>query len=195
MSGFGTSVVAIKTVGLVLGVCLSLTMVATSAECKDKLTESGEYKGKNFRKGCIQDYNEMMEGDDIKWVWVAPDIKLADYKVQVASFEDFSDEIRKSQLEGIKKTFQEILEKNRGSKGSLNADVCIYEVQKFSAGKAWIPFAGGHQMQAGVGAEMILKNTDGKVVAKFRHFAREGAQIEMAAEEVADDLKKYMVKH
>ncbi len=178
---------------------VSLIMVALFgvqvARCADKFIESDEYKDKEFKKGCISDYSGLVEGDDIKWVWIAPGVKLADYKINVASFSDPSGEIRKSQVDGIKNTFKEILEKNNGSKGILNADVCIYEVQKFSQGKAWIPFAGGHQMQAGVGAELVLKDAGKKIIAKFRHFAREGAQIELAAEEVADDLKKYISRH
>jgi hypothetical protein len=174
---------------------LAVLLMAQPGQCKEKFIKSSDYRDKDFRKGCIQDYAELEEGDDISWVWVAPGVTLSDYKVQVTSFEDFSDEIKKSQLREIKKIFQESVEKRRGDKGLLDAEVCVYEVQKFSPGKAWIPFAGGYQMQAGVGAEMILRTADKKIVAKFRHFAREGGQIEQAAEEVADDLKKYMSKH
>jgi len=59
----------------------------------------------------------------------------------------------------------------------------------------WIPFAGGKLMQAGVGIEMVLRDEHGKPVAKFRHSAREGAQIETAIHEVDNDLMKYIAKH
>jgi len=182
---------------LLCSLLIGMAVLATvqTGQCKDKFIKSSDYRDKDFRKGCILDYGDLEEGDDISWVWVAPEVRLSDYKVQVISFEDVSDEIKKSQLREIKKIFQESIEKRRGDRGLLDAEVCIYEIQKFSAGKAWIPFAGGHQMQAGVGAEMILRTPDKKIVAKFRHFAREGGQIEQAAEEVADDLKKYMSKH
>lgn len=187
--------VPVKLLFSLVVLCCAVCMTAQSGQCKDKFINSSDYRDKDFRKGCIADYAELEEGDDISWVWVAPEVKLSDYKVQVTSFEDISDELKKSQFKEIKKLFQDSVEKRRGEKGTLDAEVCIYEIQKFSHGKAWIPFAGGHQMQAGVGAEMILRTSDKKIVAKFRHFAREGGQIEQAAEEVADDLKKYMSKH
>ncbi len=55
-------------------------------------------------------------------------------------------------------------------------------------------FVGGHQMQAGIGTEWVLR--DGKrTAAKFRHDAREGVQIEAAAQEVVGDLMKYIGDH
>jgi hypothetical protein len=159
------------------------------------LVNSKEYKDKDFIKGCISDYSDLVEGNDVNWVWIAPGVKLADFRVTLGKFENKSDELRSSQVGELKSIFKEFLEKLKGEKGPLTADVCIYEVQKFSQGKAWIPFAGGHQMQAGVGAEAIVKGGDGKTVAKFRHFAREGARIEDATQEVAEDLMKYMKKN
>lgn len=192
MKNVGCKSVTTKVISVLCGLLVVLAMSVTAGYCKDKFIDSGEYKKENFKKICIADYAEMHEGGDIKWVWVDPGIKLADYKVKVKSFEDRSDEIKSSQLGDIKKLFVESFEKTKGASGVLNAVICIYEVQKFSAGKAWIPFAGGHKMQAGVGAEMTLSTKEGKIVAKFRHFAREGAQIELAAEEVADDLRKFI---
>jgi hypothetical protein len=170
-------------------------MIPLSALCApEKLVDSDEYKGKDFLKGCITDYKELAKGDGIDWVWLAPGVTLADYSLTIAKFENKTEEIRSAQLEDIKSVFKEFLGKLKGSKGTLSANICIYEVQKFSPGKAWIPFAGGHQMQAGVGVEMILSDK-GKTVARFRHFARNGSRLEDAAEETATDLKKYVSKH
>jgi hypothetical protein len=172
--------------------CLILLYSVQNGFCgKDKFVETDEYKGKDFHKGCISDYKNLMEGDDLKWVWIAPDSNITEYSLIVTSFKDLSGELRKSQLSEVKEMFTETLGKIKGGKGTLKADVCIYEVQKFSQGKAWIPFAGGHQMQAGVGAELVLRN-NGKIVAMIRHFAREGARVEDAAQEVADDMKKFL---
>lgn len=167
-------------------------VVAMSAP--ERLTESSEYKDKDFRKGCISDYANMVKGDDIDWVWVSPGLKLANYRVSLGKFENYADELRSSQVDEVKSIFKEYLGKLKGQNGALVADMCVYEVQKFSPGKAWIPFAGGHQMQAGVGVELTVKEK-GKLIAKFRHFAREGAKIEDAAQEVAEDLKKYFSKN
>ena len=50
-------------------------------------------------------------------------------------------------------------------------------------------------MQAGIGIEMVLRDEHDNPVAKFRHFAREGAQIETAIRGVDDALMKYIAKH
>lgn len=62
-------------------------------------------------------------------------------------------------------------------------------------GKAWIPFVGMHKAQAGIGVEMIFLNTKGKIVAKIRHSAREGFEVEKAAEEAANDIVKFLIQH
>lgn len=178
--------------------CLVLIILAVfplTALCgSSRFVESDDYKDKDFKKGVISDYSDLNKGDDINWLWTMPDIKLSDYKIKIEKFENLADELRKSQFDDIKNTFNELFGKLKGDKATLSADLCVYEVQKFSMGKAWIPFAGGHQMQAGAGIEMVLKD-NGKAVAKFRHFAREGTKIEDAAQEVAEDLKKYISKH
>jgi hypothetical protein len=185
----------IPIVRLVSLTALVAIMFPLSAFCgSDKLVESDDYKNKDFHKGCITDYKELVKGDDIDWVWISPGVKLADYSLSIVKFENLSDEIRSSQVDDIKSVFKEILGKLKGDKGSLSASMCIYEVQKFSPGKAWIPYAGGHLMQAGVGVEMILTDK-GKTVATIRHFAREGSRLEDAADETAKDLKKYISKN
>lgn len=100
-------------------------------------------------------------------------------------------------LKTVKDVFRDTFadEEGSGEKGTLTADICVYEAENFSGGKAWIPFVGAHEMQAGLGVEMVLRDAKNRVVAKFRHSAREGAQIENAAQEVAGDLMKYIGNH
>jgi len=172
-----------------IAVVMSPVIVFCSPE---RLVDSSDYKDKDFIKGCMPDYGDLVKGDDIEWVWVSPGTTLAGHKLSIASFDNKTEELRNAQVDEIKAIFNEFLGKLKGGKEALSADICIYEVQKFSAGKAWIPFVGGHQMQAGIGVELVIKNAGGKPVAKFRHFAREGARVEDAAQEVAEDLKKYI---
>jgi hypothetical protein len=184
-----------KTVHIFCLVFAAVLIFPLGAFCApERLVNSDEYKDKDFHKGCISDYGNMAKGDDIDWVWVSPGTTLSGHRLTIARFENKSDELRSSQEEEIKSIFKEFFGKLKGDKGTLTADMCIYEVQKFSAGKAWIPFAGGHQMQAGVGVELSLKDK-GKTVASFRHFARQGSRAEDAAQEVAEDLKKYIADH
>lgn len=195
MTAFSTApgcIAKIRCFGLVM---LIASMFPCSAFCNSEmLTDSNEYKDKDFHKGCISDYKDLAKGDRIDWIWAKSGVKLADYALSIDKFENLTDDIRSSQVDDIKSIFKEFFGKLKGGKGTLSASMCIYEVQKFSPGKAWIPYAGGHLMNAGLGVEMILSDK-GKTVAKIRHFARQGSRLEDAAEETAADLKKYISKH
>jgi DNA-binding protein Fis len=161
----------------------------------ERLVESREYKDKDFHKGIITDYKDMVEGDRVDWVWVKPSTKLSGYKVTVESIRNKSDSHSKSLVESVKSIFKSSFRDLKGSKDTLTAEMCIYEVQGFSPGKAWIPYAGGHQMQAGIGIEVILRDRSNKTIAKFRQFDRQGSDVKAAAQEVADHLVNYISKH
>jgi hypothetical protein len=177
---------------------LAILLIPDAARCSPKkLVEDSEYSDKDFRKCNIANYSDMVDGDDIKWVWTDPAVKLSGYRIKEGKVENKSDMRSKSMLETVRKVFRDTFSdmEAKGNKGTLTADICIYEAENFSGGKAWIPFVGGHEMQAGVGVEMILRDGKGRVVGKFRHSAREGAQIENAAQEVVGDLMKYIGDH
>jgi hypothetical protein len=116
--------------------------------------------------------------------------------VKVGNVENKSDMRSKILMDAAKTTFKDAFADMdvKGDRGTLTADLCIYEVQDYSPAKAWIPFAGGHQMQAGIGIEMVLRDGS-KTIAKFRHFSRRGMQPEAALEESAGDYTKYIRKH
>lgn len=181
-------------------ICLTIIMAAlfplVAFGAPERLIESSDYKDKDFKKCNIQDYSDMVKGDDIEWL-SNPSQNLAKYKLKVGKVENKSELRSKSLVESVKSIFKDTFADmdTKGEKGTLTADLCIYDAQNFSTGKAWIPFVGGHQMQAGIGIEMVLLDKGNKPVAKFRHFAREGVQIEAATQEVAGDLIKYISKH
>ncbi len=182
-----------------IGVFLSVVLLAsaTLASASDKLIDSSDYSDKDFNKCIISDYSNMVDGDDIQWVWTDPAIKLSQYNLKVGKVENKSKIHSKSLVDSVKSVFSETFadRDSKGGNGTLTADICVYEAEHFSAGKAWIPFVGGHEMQAGMGVEMILRNGNNKIVAKFRHSAREGAEIEAATQEVANDLVGYISEH
>jgi hypothetical protein len=182
----------------IMAVVLALFLFPSGARCApSRLVESNEYKDKDFHKGIITDYSNMVDGDDVQWVWIDPAVKLSQYKLKVGKVENKSDLRSRSMVETVKNVFKDAFSdmEAKGGGGTLNADLCIYEAENFSAGKAWIPFVGGHQMQAGIGIEMVLRDAKNRIVGKFRHSAREGAQIEAATQEVAGDLMKYIAGH
>jgi hypothetical protein len=162
-----------------------------------KLVNDSEYSDKDFRKCIIKDYADMVDGDDIKWVWTDPAVKLSGYRIKEGKVENKSEMRSRSMLETVKNVFRDTFAdmEGKGEKGTLTADICIFEAENFSGGKAWIPFVGGHEMQAGLGVEMVLRDAKNRTVGKFRHSAREGAQIENAAQEVVGDLMKYIGDH
>lgn len=183
-----------------LSICIVFVTVflpPSPAFCSpSRLVESSDYKDNDFRKGIISDYTDMVEGDDINWVWSDPSEKLAQYKLKLGQIKNTSEIHSKSLVDQVKSLFKDTFA-DMDTKGNkvLVADVCIYEAQNMSMGKAWIPFVGAHQMQAGIGLEMVLHDKNGKPVAKLRHFAREGVQLEAAAQEVVGDLMKYIANH
>ncbi len=178
-------------------VAAALMVSATAVSASDKLVDSSDYSDKDFNKCIITDYSDMVDGDDIQWVWTDPTVKLSQYNLKVGKVENKSKIRSKSLVGAVKSTFEETFadRDSKGESGTLTADICIYEAEHFSAGKAWIPFVGGHEMQAGMGVEMILRNGSKKTVAKFRHSAREGAEIDAATQEVANDLLEYLSDH
>jgi len=193
MAGIGTGK-SFRKISLFLAVALVASATVVSAA--DKLVNSSDYSDKDFKKCSIADYTDMVDGDDIQWVWTDPAIKLSTYDLKVGKVENKSEVRKKSLVESVKTVFSESFadRESKGTSGTLTADICIYEAEKFSGGKAWIPFVGAHAMQAGIGIEMILRNGN-KTVAKFRHSAREGAEIETATEEAAGDLMTYISEH
>src|SRR5450631_1899362 len=107
-------------------VSLLILVLPLTALCSpEKLVDSGDYKGKDFIKGCIRDYSDMVKGDDIDWVWISPGTVLANYKISIGTFENLAEDLRSSQVEGVKSTYKEILSKVKGDgKGVLSADMC-----------------------------------------------------------------------
>jgi hypothetical protein len=175
-----------------------LLIIPSTALCSPKkLVDDSEYSDKEFRRCIIKDYADMVDGDDIRWVWTDPNVKLAAYRIKEGKVENKSEMQSRSMLETVKTVFKDTFAdmEAKGEKGTLTADICVYEAENFSGGKAWIPFVGAHQMQAGLGVEMVLRDSKNRTVGKFRHSAREGAQIENAAQEVAGDLMKYIGDH
>jgi hypothetical protein len=159
----------------------------------NRLVDTEEYKEDDFEKGIIEDYSDMVEGDGVEWVYLAPGVKLSDYKLDVGTIKNKSEIGAKSMINALKDALEEGSEHRlSGKKGALKAETAIYWAERSSEGKRWIPYAGFHLAQAGIGVEMILRSSSGDVVAKIRTSSREGDRLEGAAEEVADDILSYM---
>ncbi len=161
--------------------------VHASGVPEDELKENG--------KGIIHDYSNMHEGDDIDWLWVAPGVKLADYRYTIKSTKNLTMLVDHDLMKVFKDDFPEQLRKagsRSASAPTLNVDLAVYWAEHANRAKAWIPFSGGHLAQAGVGVEFVFRDKSGKVVAKIRHAAREGGRLEDAGQEVCDDVAEFI---
>jgi hypothetical protein len=81
---------------------------------------------------------------------------------------------------------------NQADAPLLHVDSAIYWAERSSSKKMWIPYAGGHLAQAGLGVELVFKDAAGTVVAKIRHSGREGDKLKDAAEELVDDIRRFV---
>lgn len=148
-----------------------------------------------FGTGIIKDYGNMTATETIEWVWIAPGVKLGSHRFEVKPVDnltsyddgDMEEMINKS----LTRTMQRISARNDGAE-LLQITPAVYWAQRGNRAKVWIPFTGGHLAQAGIGLELVFTDTSGKEVAKIRHSGREGEKLQDAAEELIDDLRKFV---
>ena len=184
---------------LSLFVCLlfafSVVVAPAAYAKKGRLVDSDEYKDDDFEKGCIEDYTDMTSGDGVEWTYVVPGVKLKDFTYDV-KWKNKSEVGAKSMMRAVEENWDEMAsDRLGGKKGTLTGEGCVYWAERSSEGKRWIPYAGGHLAQAGIGLEVIFRDSKGNIVAKVRHSGRQGDQIEHAAEEVIDEMVAFLEDH
>ncbi|MBI5182621.1 MAG: DUF3313 family protein [Nitrospirae bacterium] len=171
---------------------------------KDKFVESDEYKEKKAPTGFIKNYEGMIEGKDIKWVWVKEGVKFGKYdSVRIESFETIADKTNKDIQKGLRSdfgtSFQRIGKKVSDS-GQLIIKGAVYKVEEYNVGKkigmSFIPGAGGvlsrTQGNPTVGVEIIIIDAATKEeIARIRHEAQDPT-LNSAATEVADDIANFI---
>lgn len=151
-----------------------------------------------YGKGIIADYGDMQAGEDIQWYWIAPGSALADHRCNVASVENLTVTVDHDMRDVFKEELPEVLGRvcsDDAAAAPLDIDVGIYWAERANTAKAWIPFVGGHLMQAGVGIEMVFRGADGQVVAKLRQSGREGGELRDSSRELVDDIARFVRGH
>lgn len=142
-----------------------------------------------YGRGIIEDYSDMVHGD-LEWIWVAPGVRISDYQIDVAEFENLSEaydgDLMDTLNQGMVKAFQRMSTGEK--KGTLTTQNAVYWADRSNSAKRWIPFAGSHVAQAGIGIEMVFRDAEGNVVAKLRHSGREGSRLSDAAWELIDEV-------
>lgn len=184
---------------LLLVAALPVSAAKKKKESRERFVDSESYKEKDeFRSAIIEDYDDLVAGEDIEWLWVKDGVKLADYKFKLdGKFVNKSEINDKGMMSTFNENFDEIVNSRneKASKGTVSVEGGVYWAERMSRGKMWIPYAGGHLAQAGVGVELIFKNSKGEVIAMVRHSGRQGDKPEEAAEELLDDLANFVADH
>lgn len=150
---------------------------------------------KEYGRGIIKDYSDMKETDDIEWIWVGPGVRLSEYRFDVQPFENLTafvdDDMEDVFATTLPKTLTRLSPKDPAAP-VLKLEGAIYWAERANRSKWWIPYAGAHLAQAGVGIELVFTSAEGEVVCKIRHSGREGDALENAAEELMDDVAQYI---
>lgn len=171
---------------------------------KEKFVESDEYKEKKAPTGFIKNYEGMIEGKDIKWVYLKEGVKFGKYdSVKVESFGSIANKSNKDIQKDIRRDFDvsfERIGKKASDSGKLIIKGAMYKVEEYDVGKkigtSFIPFAGGivsrTQGNPTVGVEIILIDAATKEeIARIRHEAQDSS-LSSAAAEVADDVANFV---
>jgi len=177
-----------------LALALLLASAAT-AGAADRFTDSDEAKEPQYKQGCvITDYADMTEGDGVNWVWIAPGTKLGGAgNVEIVTVKNISDVTDAALAGNVESNFKQAFARvgKTSAPGGLKVTSCVYWVERAEPGKAFIPFAGGHLAQAGIGIELVVIDASGATVAKIRHDGRNGTSPSDAAAEVVDDIANF----
>jgi hypothetical protein len=174
---------------------LALALVAFPASAEKKFLESDDAKERDEPQKFLPDYDKLVKGHDADWVYF-PDGALSKYKT--ASVKDFDHtghgvDSRDAARYG-KDYMEEWLEK-QGFKVVKSGGDLVVEGNVFNA---WEPhgaarYWGGWAANPGVGLELILKDSKGRIVGEVRHKSK-GSTPHDAVENGLEDCAKSIAK-
>lgn len=178
------SVLFIAVLALAIGVAPALGK-------NKKFMESDDAREENEPAKYLPDYDKLTEGRDADWVYF-PEGSLKKYRtVQVKDFVENGKgrEAREAARAG-REYMEQWLERD-GYKLSEKGAELVIEGNIFNA---WEPGTGariwgGWMANPGVGVEVLLKDSSGKVVGEVRHKNR-GSTIEDAVENALEEVAK-----
>ncbi|MEK6680484.1 MAG: hypothetical protein AABY79_00775 [Nitrospirota bacterium] len=171
---------------------------------KDKFVDSDEYKEKKEPTGFIKNYEGLVEGKDIKWIYLKEGVKFGKYNsVKIESFETIANRSDRDIQKGMRSNFETAFErigKKPSDSGALIIKGALYKVEERDEGKkigmGFIPKAGRvlrrTQGNPTIGVELIIIDAKTKEeVARIRHEAQDKS-LRSAAQEVADDIANFV---
>jgi hypothetical protein len=179
--------------GFAVAAVLTMALIASPAFGKGGKTflDSDDAKEANEPAKFLPDYDKLTKGSDADWVYF-PEGSLKKYKtVEVKEFVENGrgHEVREAAREG-KEYMEEWLEKAGFKLADKGAEL-VLEGNVFNA---WEPGTGariwgGWMANPGVGVEVLLKDSSGKVVGEIRHKNR-GSTIPDAVENALEEVSK-----
>jgi hypothetical protein len=171
---------------------LAIAFVASPALGKSKnFLDSDDAKEANEPAKFLPDYDKLTKGKDADWVYF-PEGSLKKYKtVEVKDFVENGKgrEAREAARAG-KEYMEQWLERDGYKLAEKGAELTI-EGNVFNA---WEPGTGariwgGWMANPGVGLEVLLKDSSGKIVGEIRHKSR-GSTVEDAVENALEEVAK-----
>jgi len=182
-----------RSYGIALAAAISIALIASPAFGKGGKTflDSDDAKEANEPQKFLPDYDKLTKGKDADWVYF-PEGSLKKYRtVSVKEFVENGrgHEVRDAAREG-KEYMEEWLEKAGFKLADKGAELTV-EGNVFNA---WEPGTGariwgGWMANPGVGLEVLLKDSSGKVVGEVRHKNR-GSTIGDAVENALEEVSK-----
>jgi hypothetical protein len=178
--------------GVLFVAILAIAFVASPALGKSKnFLDSDDAKEANEPAKFLPDYDKLSKGKDADWVYF-PEGSLKKYKsVEVKDFVENGKgrEAREAARAG-KEYMEQWLERDGYKLADKGAELTI-EGNVFNA---WEPGTGariwgGWMANPGVGVEVLLKDSSGKIVGEIRHKNR-GSTIEDAVENALEEVAK-----
>jgi hypothetical protein len=174
-----------------LAAFLALSAAPAQAAKGKGFLDSDDAKEREEAQKFLPDYDKLTKGKDADWVYF-PDGSLKKFKtVMVKDFEENGKgrEAREAARDGKEYT-EQWLEKEGFQIVEKGADLTV-EGNVFNA---WEPsggarYWGGWMANPGVGLEVIVKDSGGKVVGEVRHKSR-GSTVEDAVENALEDVAK-----
>jgi hypothetical protein len=172
------------------GIALAFALVAVPALAEKKFLDSDDAKEKDEPHEYLPDYDKLVKGKDADWVYF-PSGSLKAFKT--ATVKEFDHgrggESRDAAREG--KDYMEQWLDKQGFKVVKSGGDIVVEGNVFNA---WEPhgaarYWGGWAANPGVGMEVIVKDSKGKIVAEVRHKSK-GSTIRDAVENGLEDVAK-----
>jgi len=182
-----------KKVSLTSIVVFILLLCTVSAFSADVLTKDRDFMDPDEGVwGFIPDYTDMIEGDDVDWIWTKPGVNLTQYKtVEVPEFENLWKETDVTAQDLLTRNMKDGLSRRLGlTVVDKNADITVKGamVDYFlgnTAARIWVGYGAGEPL---VEVEIyVVDNKTKEIISKVRHQAIDST-IESAIAETVSDI-------